>query len=163
MSTGKEPPVPNGAYNNFLPYLLARAGRLVSARFYRDLHLSGTSMTRWRLLATLYDGRPRTVGEIAEEILLEQSSTTRLIERAARAGLVAKRIDSRDRRRSLVAITPAGKSFIRDITRRAAIVDAGIVAELPSDMRKRMKTDLRRVIAILSEATRNDRARMRDG
>ncbi|MGE4010622.1 MAG: hypothetical protein AB7G15_00630, partial [Alphaproteobacteria bacterium] len=65
--------------------------------------------------------------------------------------------------RSLVAITPAGKSFIRDITRRAAIVDAGIVAELPSDMRKRMKTDLRRVIAILSEATRNDRARMRDG
>lgn len=149
LSTATDP-MRERFYEDLLPYLLARVGRLVSARFYEELQLSGTSTTRWRLLATLFDGKPRTIGALAEEILLEQSSATRLVERTERAGLVAKRADPEDRRRSLVTITPAGRTFIRDVGQRAVTVDAGIMATLPPETAERLKDDLRTVISVLA-------------
>jgi DNA-binding MarR family transcriptional regulator len=142
--------VPKRFHEDLLPYLLARAGALTSARFYRELRLTGTSMTRWRLLSCLYAGAPRSVGDVAAEIILEQSAATRLIERSARAGLVVKRADPADRRRSLVRITPQGRALIRDVARRAVGVDAGILAALPAPARRRLKGDLKRVIAALA-------------
>ena len=144
--------MPERFHENLLPYLLARAGSLASARFYRELRLAGTSMTRWRLLSTLYSGAPRSVGDIAADIILEQSAATRLIDRAARAGLVVKRADPGDRRRSLVKIAPKGRALIRDVARRAVAVDAAIVAALPEGPRRRLKGDLKRAIAALAPA-----------
>jgi DNA-binding MarR family transcriptional regulator len=51
-------------------------------------------------------GRPVSVGELAEELLIKDHSAAELVSRLADAKLVRRRIDPADRRRSLLQMTP---------------------------------------------------------
>jgi len=139
--------------DQLLPYLLARASHLVSAEFYARLKRRGVPVRRWRLLGLLWDREEMTIGELARGILIEQSSTTRLVDRAASDGLVEKRIDARDRRRVRVRITPEGRDYIADLVADAARTDRAIAAEIDAavdtDATERLKSELRALIARL--------------
>jgi DNA-binding MarR family transcriptional regulator len=134
-----------------LPYLLARASHLVSAAFYARLRRRGISVRRWRLLAMLWDGGGMTIGALSRSILIEQSSTTRLVDRAVADGLVDKRADARDRRRVRVHITPAGRDYIADLIEDAAQVDRAIAAEVDPQATTELKATLRTLIARFHE------------
>ena len=139
--------------DQLLPYLLARASHIVSAEFYGRLKRRGVPVRRWRLLGLLWDREAMTIGELARGILIEQSSTTRLVDRAAADGLVEKFTDARDRRRVLVRITPAGRDYIADLVADAAQADRTIAAEIDEaadpNATERLKSELRALIARL--------------
>jgi len=139
--------------DRLLPYLLARASHIVSAEFYARLKRRGVPVRRWRLLGLLWDRREMTIGELARGILIEQSSTTRLVDRAAAEGLVEKFADADDRRRVRVRITPAGRDYIADLVAEAARTDRAMSAEidaaLDADATERLKGELRDLIARL--------------
>jgi len=139
--------------DQLLPYLLARASHIVSAEFYGRLKRRGVPVRRWRLLGLLWDREVMTIGELARGILIAQSSTTRLVDRAAADGLVEKFADARDRRRVLVRITPAGCDYIADLIDDAARADRAIAAEIDdavdTDATERLKSELRALIARL--------------
>lgn len=139
-------------YESFLPYLLARAALPVSRRFYARLKLGGMPMTRWRLLGVLLDGRSMPVTELANEITVTQSTATRLIDRAAKAGLVVKKTNGVDRRSIVVTITPRGRDYIRDVAERAVTADREVCAELPAPLVASLKENLRTLIDLMSRA-----------
>ncbi len=139
-------------YEGFLPYLLARAALPVSRRFYARLRLGGLPMTRWRLLGVLLDGRSMPVTELANEITVTQSTATRLIDRAAKAGLVVKKTNGVDRRSIVVTITPRGRDYIRDVAERAVTADREVCAELPAPLVASLKENLRTLIDLMSRA-----------
>lgn len=62
------------------------------------------------------DDRGPTVGELADYLLLRHHSTVELIDRAAAAGLVRRTPDDRDRRVVRVALTPAGRSRVDELS-----------------------------------------------
>jgi DNA-binding MarR family transcriptional regulator len=52
---------------------------------------------------------------LAERMILRHNSTVELVDRAVRAGLVARRSDATDLRRSLVGLTPQGHAVLQKL------------------------------------------------
>lgn len=135
------------AIDQFLPYLLSRASHLVSRRFYALLKRHGMPIREWRVLATLFDGEGLPLGELAEICITEQSTATRLIERMSVRGLVEKRIDPGDRRRTLVHITAAGRTAVGELIAQAREIDRDLVEGFDRRRGERLKAELEALIA----------------
>ncbi len=58
------------------------------------------------------DRRGPTVGDVAHYLGLRHNSTVGLVDRAAMAGLVTRRIDDEDRRVVRLRLTPSGRSVL---------------------------------------------------
>lgn len=85
---------------------------------------------RYRLLDALVAAEASAtrmgISEIAEAIGVDQPRASRLVNDAAERGLVTRRADERDARRSVVELTDAGRSSLDShrSTRRSAVTDA---------------------------------------
>ncbi|TDD66008.1 MarR family transcriptional regulator [Actinomadura darangshiensis] len=62
-------------------------------------------------------GRPPTIGELADYLLLRHHSTVELINRAENAGLVGRERDPADNRVMRVRLTPAADRVLAELTR----------------------------------------------
>lgn len=74
-----------------------------------------------------------SVGDVAEALTVTHSTASRLVERAARAGMVSRSRDPHEARRALLSLTPAGERLQEAATRfrthRLATVTADWSAE----------------------------------
>lgn len=92
-----------------LPYLLARASHALWRGFEPQVKAAGLNSLEWRVLATLFDSEPLTVGQLALEVLAKQPTLTKSLDRLAAQGWVERRADAADARRARVALTAAGR------------------------------------------------------
>ena len=69
------------------------------------------------VLRHLYRAGPLTVSEAARHFSRSQASTSELISRVERRGLVARVADERDRRRTLIWLTDEGLAALRESAR----------------------------------------------
>jgi DNA-binding MarR family transcriptional regulator len=100
-----------------------------------DRSLGGAA--RFRLLEALKaaesTGRRMGVSEVAEAIRVDQPRASRLVNDSAERGLVTRRADERDARRSVIELTDAGRTMLESTRakRRSAVTDAleGFTAE----------------------------------
>ena len=97
---------------DYLSYLLAQASYAVYKEFDARVRAAGLSSIEWRVLATLSDGDGLTIGELAGEVLAQQPTLTKLVDRMERAGLVERRGDETDGRRTLVFETARGRAHV---------------------------------------------------
>jgi len=80
----------------------------------------GVSVQHYQLLqviATVPDGEEASIGFVAERMVLRHNSAVELVDRAARSGLVKRKIDPEDLRRSLVFLTPKGQEVLARLVR----------------------------------------------
>lgn len=76
----------------------------------------GLSAQQYQALLAIkaHAGRQMTIGELAGELLVAQHSASELADRMVEKGLLTRLADARDRRRTLLAMTPAAESlFVR--------------------------------------------------
>lgn len=59
---------------------------------------------------------PASVTDVAEALLLRRHSATELLARVEAAGLITRSADPDDRRRTLVALTPAGEAVLAELS-----------------------------------------------
>jgi MarR family transcriptional regulator, lower aerobic nicotinate degradation pathway regulator len=102
-----------------LPYLLARASHALWRGFEPQLRAAGLNSLEWRVLATLSDGGPITVGRLALEVLAKQPTLTKSLDRLEAQGWVGRRADPADARRAQVVIKPAGQRKVRPLLEAA--------------------------------------------
>jgi DNA-binding MarR family transcriptional regulator len=95
-----------------LPYLLARASHALWQGFEPQVRAAGLNSLEWRVLATLSDSTPLSVGSLALEVLAKQPTLTKSLARLQAQGLVERRADAADARRSQVALTAAGRRHV---------------------------------------------------
>ncbi|HEX4830575.1 MAG TPA: MarR family transcriptional regulator [Trebonia sp.] len=77
---------------------------------------------------------PISITELIRHVLLSQPAMSRMVDRLAARGLVARAVDSRDRRGVLLSLTPAGASLQARVGRRhARDVAATVRATLTAD------------------------------
>lgn len=101
-----------------------------------DLDLT---LSQWRVLVVIGQRRaPLRVGEIATRIDASLPSTSRILRRLERRGLITTRRDERDRRATLVRLTPVGAAARRKVMR----VRQRTVASALSDGASPMPTQL---------------------
>ena len=107
---------------------LSHAERAVVRRLEPALEAEGCSVAQWRVLLLLADGQGHPMSEVAEFALVPAPSLTRLVDRMATDGLVHRRADDRDRRRTLLHLTPRGRAA-RRIDGRLQRERAALLAE----------------------------------
>ena len=101
----------------------ARALRRAIGRLQRSLRntrdLDAPTPSQLSALGTLYRDGPLATGELAERERLKPQSVTRLVAALTDRGFIRRAVDATDRRRFVVAITPAGtRRLAREMERR---------------------------------------------
>src|SRR5205814_840683 len=85
--------------------LLGQANHALYKEFEGQVRAAGLSSIEWRVLATLHDGGPLTVSQLAREVLAKQPTVTKLVQRMNEQGWVAVQADPADQRRTFVGAT----------------------------------------------------------
>jgi DNA-binding MarR family transcriptional regulator len=129
-------------------FLTAHA--LVTRRISRDLHEAGLPDLGWYdLLWALYRQPQRRlrVNELAREVVLSPTATSRFIDRVEAAGHVRREPDPADRRALQIAITDSGVELLRRMWPiYARGIDRHFADQLGSSV-QRVRTSLERVAA----------------
>jgi DNA-binding MarR family transcriptional regulator len=98
----------------------------------------GLTMSQWRALVVIGRADQVRVGGVATAAGMSLPSTSRLIRRLERGGLVASNRDEEDRRATLVTLTPAGRRLRDDVVRRRRVLmEEALIARgtrLPDDL-----------------------------
>jgi len=94
-------------------HYLAAIQRLNQANLARLLLPLDLTPHSWRVLALLSDGVGRTIGEIADIVVIDRSNLGRLLETMAQDGLVERAPSELDRRISLTRLTRTGINKFR--------------------------------------------------
>lgn len=81
---------------------------------------------RFRLLEALLATSPMSVSDVASAVGVDQPRASRLVNDAAERGLVARSVDARDARRSVIELTEAGRALLESArtSRRTAVTEA---------------------------------------
>jgi MarR family transcriptional regulator, organic hydroperoxide resistance regulator len=75
------------------------------------LHGLGLSAGQELLLMLLWEKEPRTQAELTREMAIEPPTTSKMLSRMERAGLIARKRSETDRRTVLVSLTKAGRAL----------------------------------------------------
>lgn len=134
-----------------LPYLLARASHAIWRGFEPKLRAAGLNSLEWRVLATLSDSEPLPVGQLAHEVLAQQPTVTKTLDRLVAQGWVERRTDAADARRARVALTPAGQQHVAPLLLAARLHEAQRLHDLGADDMDRMREALRALVAHFDE------------
>ena len=116
--------------DGYLGYLLGQANHALYKDFDAQVRAAGLSSIEWRVLATLHDGEPLTVSQLALEVLSKQPTVTKLVQRMADQGWVQLQADASDQRRTLVAATAAGKRLVKPLVEAAKQHEARVLRAL---------------------------------
>lgn len=101
------------------------------------LSRSGVNEQKWRVLRVLDERGPMELTPLSQEACLLLPSLTRMVRPMADEGLIRREVPAEDRRKVIVAITPAGQ----DLIRTHAGESAAIFARIEQDFgRERLET-----------------------
>ncbi|MBS0526199.1 MAG: MarR family transcriptional regulator [Proteobacteria bacterium] len=104
-----------GPLEEYLPYLLNRAGARIAAAFNAEMRQIGASLQVWRVLAALREQDGRRMGDLSKTTSIEVSTLTRLVDNMEKDGLVVRRRDSGDARAISLYVTRSGRRLTQRI------------------------------------------------
>src|SRR6266581_4428993 len=111
--------------------VLARAFDAVERHSRASIARFGLGTTEFGVLEVLYHKGELPVCDVQRRILVESSSTTYVVDKLVKRGLVRRRHSGTDRRVVLLALTPAGRRLIQRIFPSHAHAMRHAVAALP--------------------------------
>jgi homoprotocatechuate degradation regulator HpaR len=96
-----------------LPIALLRARETVMGPIRDMLARSGVNEQKWRVLRVLQENGPLELSQVATEACLLLSSLTRMARPMEDEGLITRTTPPEDRRKSVIAIAPAGLALVQ--------------------------------------------------
>src|ERR687890_254858 len=107
---------------------LMRVQQLLLARYDEALRPHGLTFARYEALVLLTFSRTGSLplSKIGERLMVHPTSVTNAIDRLEAQGLVSRRSDPDDRRRTLASLTPAGRDVVAEATEALTAIDFAI-------------------------------------
>ena len=102
-------------FTDQLGYLIARANRLIEEDLSKRLQSNGIAIEQYRVLKSLEEEGPLPMGRLAERVLVEPATLTKIIDRMVRDNLVFRVPDEKDRRKVRVALSASGVAICRQL------------------------------------------------
>jgi DNA-binding MarR family transcriptional regulator len=104
--------------SQYLAFLLASAHRHMRIGLGQSIGDDDFTEEHWRILQVLSDEQGRSMGDLAERVLLNGPALTKNIDRLVSRGVVQRAADPGDNRRVLVYISDLGLETVVRLTRR---------------------------------------------
>jgi DNA-binding MarR family transcriptional regulator len=124
-----------------LAELLRQANKRLQQGTRDTLAPLGLSSSQARVVRLLADG-PLRMSVIADRLAVVPHSVTDVVDRAERAGVVARRRDPVDRRSTLVELTPQGRHLLDQLDEARRQTAARVFGPLTDDQRRELVTVL---------------------
>ncbi|ABD05648.1 transcriptional regulator, MarR family [Rhodopseudomonas palustris HaA2] len=119
-------PSSNPPITEHLAYLLAQANREINRQLEARLRDEGVPVEQWRILKVLSDGKGHSMGDLAEEVLLNHPTLTKMIDRMVSDSLVYRVQAPDDRRKVLMYSSERGKALTQRLNALALSQEAHI-------------------------------------
>jgi DNA-binding MarR family transcriptional regulator len=100
---------------DFLPYLLNRAGLRIGVMFSRDIEDYDVTLPMWRVLLELWHHGDHRLGELSERTSIDLSTLSRLLVVMQRRKLIVRRRSGLDGRALSVTLTQRGLELAESI------------------------------------------------
>ena len=113
-----------------LPIILMRARETVMAPIREMLSDSGITEQQWRILRVLSECGPQNASDLARRACILLPSLTRISRSMIEKDHIKRAVETDDRRRYAVSITPKGQKIIDDNLPRAVEIATGYRAKL---------------------------------
>ena len=110
--------MPERELSDYLAFLLASAHRRMRIGLSQSIGDEAFTEEHWRILHVLSDERGRSMGELAELVLLNGPALTKNIDKLVSRGVVQRAADSGDNRKVLVFISDLGLEVIARLKER---------------------------------------------
>lgn len=131
---GEETAGPTLVLESFLPYRLSVLANIVSralARLYEQRF--GLTVPEWRVMAILARFGPLSANGVCDRSAMDKVQVSRAVARAVENGLIDRRIDGNDRRRTILSLTTTGRMVHDRIVPLATAFDARLREALTSE------------------------------
>jgi DNA-binding MarR family transcriptional regulator len=145
--------------DGYLGYLLGQANHALYKDFDSHVRAAGLSSIEWRVLATLHDGPPLTVSQLAHEVLAKQPTVTKLVQRMADQGWVMLLADPADQRRTLVGASAGGKRLVKPLLEKARAHESQMLGTLEVSEQAALKKLLAKLAGRQTTASRRNASR----
>jgi DNA-binding MarR family transcriptional regulator len=119
------------------------ANRIVS----QTLGEAGVRKQHFAVLTALEEQGSASQAALGRRVWMDRSDLHAVLNDLERDGLVARVRDERDRRRNLIALTPAGREALKQLNVRVDAAQAALLEPLSSEERR----ELRRLLSRLEE------------
>lgn len=113
------------------------------------LHGIGLSAGQELLLMLLWDKEPRSQAELTRELAIEPPTTSKMLARLERGGLIARERSESDRRTVLVSLTEAGRALEGPVNAAWRTLEEDTVAALTPQQQEDLMILLGRVLESL--------------
>ena len=134
--------MPDQEISHYLAYLLASANRSMRLSLAQSIADEEVNEEHWRILQVLSNEQGRSMGELAQAVLLNHPALTKNIDKLVSRGLVLRAADSQDNRKVLVYISDLGLETISRLKKSVDAHHEGIEGALGA----RKTTQLKRLL-----------------
>lgn len=139
---------------DFLPYLLNRAGMRIGLMFSRDVEPYGVTLPIWRVLIELWHKGDHRLGELADRTSIDLSTLSRLLVSMQRKRLVVRRRSGLDRRALSLTLTEKGLELVEKVAPYALYYEKLAMEGLSDGDVAQLKRSLRKIFENLEKASR---------
>jgi MarR family transcriptional regulator, organic hydroperoxide resistance regulator len=109
--------MPDTRLNEQLAYIIAMVNKRLEDELEERLRPAGVPIEQLRILELLQNSDGRSMGDLAQRALIEQTTLTKIIDRMVSDGLVYRTPDPNDRRRVLIHLATGGKALFKRLDR----------------------------------------------
>jgi len=132
--------------HNSFTFWISRLASLMQEQFNQQLEEQGVTWPQWMVLNVLHHGLAKTPAQIAENIGVDRSAITRLVDRLEKKGLVERQHDGLDRRSIQVAMTAGGRRLMVELNLLAHSHQEQFLSELPSTEFRGLKGNIQKML-----------------
>lgn len=104
-------------------YILAHAHRKMHIELETLLKSEGVQVAHWRILEILHNKQALTMGELAEAVLMNHPTLTKMIDKMVADGVIHRSLDPEDNRRVRVLMTDLGLDLYRRIHTHGILIN----------------------------------------
>lgn len=103
---------------SLLPVLLfSLSGKISQHAHQNSARPLGLDMSQWRVIQILGSDQNQSINQVADSIAMDRGGTSRAISRLEHRGMVERKGDPEDRRRSTVSLTSSGQEIYEIIVK----------------------------------------------
>lgn len=118
---------------SYISYSLATAHRKIHTSLTRRLKELGVQVEAWRVMEILESETDLTMGDLAEVVLMNPPTLTKLVDRMVSDGIAHRRIANKDHRQVNLVLTELGRKRIHQIREQVKIEDEEIAQKIGAE------------------------------
>jgi len=128
-----------------LGFWLRLVSNHVSQAFAAKLAVSDVGVAEWAVLRLLHEHGALMPSRLAAELGMTRGAVSKLVERLEGRALLSRTVSASDRRCQALALTPAGRALVPELTALADRNDAEFFGALSTTDRAAMERVLREI------------------